>query len=84
MVMNIPKIVNEEATRLFQQKLYDLKALADLVSDDPDTVEHLIHAFREEGDEGVINLYKGMHDKEIEYVEDDKFRFKYLVDPEKL
>jgi len=88
--MNIISIINEEIQRLFEQKIYSISDLAKILERqgfDAETQailqEILIDAYKDDGDQGVIDQYAKMAGVEIEAVSRGRYMFANLYDPEK-
>lgn len=88
--MNIVNIIKEEIGLFEQEQIYDINALAHFVAqnetNDPEMqqiyepiyLEALQKAFRENGDEGVIEAFKEMWGSEIFPISKGRYSFAQL------
>lgn len=87
--MNIQTIILEEIKRLFEQEIYSIPELSQLLKrlghDDygVSVLEKILfNAYRKNGDEGVIDTFIEMGGVEIQAVRNGRYIFANLFNPE--
>ena len=87
--MDIKTIIAEEVQRLFEQKAYRIQDLAQLLANqgyDEQGVGYLakmlLDAYKQGGDQAVIDRYAEMAGVQIEAVSKGRYMFANLYDPE--
>lgn len=87
--MNIKSIINEEVKRLFEQDVYTIPELSQLLTrqgHDKETIDilekYLQDSYRKYGDKGVIQVYKEITGVEIQALRNGRYVFDNLYTPE--
>jgi len=89
--MNIKTIIREEIQRFFEQQMYGIPELVNILKKQGYDEENililkdiLLKAYRQGGDPAVIEKYAEMSGVEIEAIRKGRYMFANLYDPEKL
>jgi len=88
--MNVIAVINEEVKRLFEQQVYTIPQLAGLMGSrmkhDANTVQiyakMLWDAYKEGGDDAVVDMYTKMAGVEIQALRNGRYMFANLYTPE--
>jgi len=87
--MEVLQIICEEVQRLFEQKVYRIQDLVQLLINqgyDQQGIQILtkilLDAYRRSGDQGVIDRYAEMAGVQIEAISKGRYMFANLYDPE--
>jgi len=86
--MNIITIIREETQRLFEQRMYSIPELADILKRQGHGEENILYlrdmllkAYRQGGDPAVIEMYAKMSGVEIEAIRKGRYMFANLYNP---